>query len=124
MRFFGGEQLQIKAGDFVTFDVSRNRAGARHTITFPAGEDDPDLLISQPPPDGPPALLLNPRVVMPVPSSPAPFDGSSFMSSGLLVTGGPTPQAWTVRFTQPGTFPYRCLFHDGEGMKGTIIVGP
>jgi len=30
--------------------------------------------------------------------------------------------AFTVRFTRPGTFNYRCTIHISEGMRGRIIV--
>ena len=123
-RFIGGERLSIKAGDSVTFDLSRNRAKVLHTVTFPAGMELPGRFTQVTTADGGSGLTINPRVVMPSPTSPAPFDGKSFTSSGLLVTGGATPQTWTVTFPLPGTFPYRCLLHDAEGMVGTVIVRP
>jgi plastocyanin len=33
-----------------------------------------------------------------------------------------THGSYTVRFTQPGTFNYRCTIHVSEGMKGKIVV--
>ena len=41
---------------------------------------------------------------------------------GLPPLLGPT--RFRVTFTKPGTYPYRCLFHDNLGMKGVIIVLP
>lgn len=118
----GGEELSIKAGDSVTFEMEKNNKGAPHTITFLSGTEDPDLIVPQPQAGGPPKLLLNSRVLMPAPLPPGPFDGTGYYNSGLLVTQGPTPQTFTVTFTKAGTFKYQCTFHDDEGMKGTIIV--
>jgi plastocyanin len=118
----GGEELSIKAGDSVTFEMEKNNKGAPHTITFLSGTEDPDLIGPQPQAGGPPKLLLNSRVLMPAPLPPGPFDGTGYYNSGLLVTQGPTPQTFTVTFTKAGTFKYQCTFHDDEGMKGTIIV--
>jgi plastocyanin len=122
MRYIGGEELSIKAGDSVTFDMGKNNKGAPHTITFLSGTEDPDLIVPQPQAGGPPKLLLNPRVLMPAPLPPGPFDGTGYYNSGLLLTQGPTPQTFTVTFTKAGTFKYQCIFHGDEGMKGTVIV--
>jgi plastocyanin len=122
MRYVGGEQLSIKVGDSVTFDMVKNSKGAPHTVTYLAGTEDPDLIVPQPQAGGPPKLLLNPRVLMPAPLPPGPYDGSGYYNSGLLLTGGPTPQAITMTYTKAGTFKYQCIFHDDEGMKGTIVV--
>jgi plastocyanin len=124
MRFVGGEQLSIKVGDSVTYDMSRNSKGAPHTVTFLSGTEDPDLVIPQPQDQGPPKLLLNPKVLMPAPLPPGPFDGTSYYNSGLMLSGGPTPQSFTVTYTKPGTFKYQCIFHDDDGMKASVIVSP
>jgi plastocyanin len=124
MRFIGGEQLTIRVGDAITYDMSRNSKGAPHTVTFLSGTEDPDLILPQPQKDGPPKLLLNPRVLMPAPLPPTAYDGSGYYNSGLMLTSGPTPQAVTVTYTKPGTFKYLCVFHDEDGMKGTITVQP
>ena len=86
MRYIGGENLSIKTGDSVTFDMGKNNPGAPHTITFLSGTDDPDLIVPKPQPDGPPLLLLNPRVMMPAPLPPGPFDGNGYYNSGLMLT--------------------------------------
>lgn len=41
--------------------------------------------------------------------------GAGFSSLGL-------PTSVTFRFTQPGVYHFHCIFHDYEGMVGTIIV--
>ena len=122
MRYVGGEQLSIKVGDSVTFDMQKNSKDAPHTVTFLQGTEDPDLVVPQPQPNGPPKLLLNPRVQMLAPLPPGPFDGSGYYNSGLMVFGKPSPQTFTVTYTKAGTFKYQCIFHDDEGMKGTIVV--
>jgi plastocyanin len=123
MRFVSGEQLSIKVGDSVTFDMKKNTVAVPHTITWLAGTDDPDLIIPQPQADGPPKLLVNPRVVVPAPMPPRPYDGDGYYNSGLMLADLPmTPQAFTVTYTKPGTFKYQCIFHDDDGMKGTIEV--
>jgi plastocyanin len=48
------------------------------------------------------------------------YDGSSFTSSGILMSG----DTYSLRFTQAGHYNYECLLHDEIGMKGTIIVLP
>ena len=122
MRYIGGEQLTVKVGDSVTFEMAKNGKGVPHTITYLSGTDDPDMIIAQPQAGGPPKILLNPKVLMPAPLPPGPYTGTGYYNSGLLLTGGPTPQSVTVTYTKAGTFKYQCIFHDDDGMKGTIIV--
>ena len=122
MRYIGGELLQIAVGDSVVFDVGKNHDGVPHTITFLSGADDPGLITPVMQPGGPPKLLVNPKVLMPAPLPPGPFDGSAYTNSGLLLKAGPTPQTFVVTFVKAGTFKYECLLHDDDGMKGTIIV--
>jgi len=122
MRYVGGEQLSVKVGDAVTFEMKKNSRGVPHTITFLSGSDDPDLIIPQPQQGGPPKLLVNPKVLMPAPLPAAPYNGTAYYNSGLLLTNGPTPQAFTVTYTKAGTFKYQCIIHDEDGMKGTIVV--
>ena len=122
MRYVGGEKLSIHIGDSVTFDMEKNGNAVPHTITYLSGGDDPDFIIPQPQQGGPPILLVNPKVLMPAPLTPAAYDGTGYYNSGLLLTRGPTPQAFTVTYTKAGTFMYQCIIHDEDGMKGTIIV--
>jgi plastocyanin len=122
MRYIGGELLQIKAGDTVVFDMGKNHDGVPHTVTFLSGDDDPSLITPVAQAGGPPKLLVNPKVLMPAPLPPGPFDGSAFTNSGLLMKAGPTPQTFEVTFVKAGTFKYQCILHDEDGMQGTIIV--
>lgn len=49
------------------------------------------------------------------------------VSSGLFgaaFTGFGLPESVTFRFTQPGVYHFYCVFHDYEGMVGTITVTP
>jgi plastocyanin len=44
----------------------------------------------------------------------------AYMSGGYLYTGG----AYQRAFATPGTYPYHCNYHSGQGMQGTITVTP
>lgn len=48
------------------------------------------------------------------------YDGSGYTNSGIL---GPT-QSYALTFTKAGTYQYRCLIHDDQGMLATITVLP
>jgi plastocyanin len=124
MEFVGGQHLAIKAGDSVTFVLDKNDQGVPHTITFLSGGQDEELVVPQPQPSGPPRLIVNPQVLRPSPIPPAPYEGKGYFNSGLLLTGSPGPQAYTVKFTKPGSFEYMCVLHDEGGMKGVIAVSP
>jgi len=60
----------------------------------------------------------------------APMGGATMSSttqdlnSGFLVAGGPFGTTFTVRFTSPGVYSYRCVLHDDLGMKGSVVVLP
>lgn len=47
-------------------------------------------------------------------------NGPGFYNSGLLWQG----MTYELTFTKPGTYSYRCLLHDDEGMLGTVKVLP
>lgn len=74
-----------------------------HTVTFPvAGSPLPEL----------PGDPFTP------PMGGSTYDGSAVTNSGVLNAG----QSYTLTFTKAGTYVYYCLFHDQEGMQGTVIV--
>lgn len=90
------QTVTIDEGDSVTWTV----AGEVHTITF---------LGSNNAPPGDPT----------VPQGGSTFDGTNFVSSGILAPG----QKYTLTFTKAGTYGYMCVLHPPE-MIGTIVVQP
>jgi plastocyanin len=48
-----------------------------------------------------------------------PAGAASFNSGDI-----PAGQVYSQTFTQPGTYKYVCLRHEGHGMIGTVIVDP
>lgn len=98
--------VYVDAGDWVTFDTNLNMSAVPHTVT-----------IGQPP--------ANPA--MPV-GNPATLRLGQRLNSGILfpamfhVPG--TRSTFSVRFLQPGTYHYYCMFHDSLGMDGTVVVSP
>ena len=110
---FFPDNLRIHAGDTV-----RWTAGF-HSVAF-----GPQSLLQQlrkqfilpvPQKNGPPHLVLNPRVAFP--TGAKTYDGTGYWTSGLLVNG---PVQLT--FARPGVYKYACLVH--PGMDGTITVLP
>ncbi|MFI5268394.1 MAG: plastocyanin/azurin family copper-binding protein, partial [Chloroflexota bacterium] len=92
--FFPGT-ITIDAGDSITW---ADGSGEAHTITFGSA------------PPGPPDLA---------PAGGTSVDGSSLVSSGLLL---PIPgKGYTLNFPKVGTFNYQCLIHPAS-MKGSVVV--
>jgi plastocyanin len=97
MRFMRST-VTVHVGDTVDFDASLNNGDpVPHTVTF------------GPEPPGP----------FPV-GDPTNFTGGS-LSSGIIPTAGPGAH-FRVTFNKAGRFGYICMFHDGMGMVGTVIV--
>jgi len=96
-----------------------------HTITF--GLEPPNVTPATPPsanvfvdPDGARHAII---------SSTSDSVHSGFIAqAGHERTGVPQASAgvtqFRVTFTNPGTYPYICAFHDQLGMKGEVIVLP
>ena len=93
--------ITVPLNTTVTWTNESNNAP--HTITFPmAGEPLPVL----------PGDPFTP------PMGGATYDGTQVTNSGPIEPG----QSYSLTFTKAGTFVYYCLFHDGEGMQGTVVV--
>lgn len=93
--------VTVPLGATVTWTNQSNNAP--HTVTFPvAGQPLPVL----------PGDPFTP------PMGGSTYDGSQVTNSGVLAGG----QSYSLTFTKAGTYVYYCLFHDGEGMAGTIVV--
>ncbi len=90
--------VRVHVGDTVDFDWSQNNGDpVPHTVTF------------------------GPEPAAPIPvGDPTHFTGGA-LSSGVLPTAGPGTH-FRVTFDKAGTFPYICMFHDGMGMVGTVVV--
>jgi plastocyanin len=93
---FGPDTITIDEGDSITWTVEGND----HTITF---------LGSNAAPPGDPT----------VPQGGNTFNGTNFVSSGILPAGS----TYTLTFTKAGTYPYFCALHDPE-MNGVVVVQP
>lgn len=101
MRFVAST-VSISAGDSITFDMGANSIPVPHTVTFGTEPADPSTVVG----------------------NPAAYAGGD-LSSGILLPpnfGPPGSHTYTVTFTTAGTYHYKCMFHDGMGMVGTIIV--
>ena len=93
--------ITVPAGSTVTWTNQANNSP--HTITFPiAGQPLPAL----------PGDPFTP------PMGGSTYDGSQVTNSGVIEPG----QNYSLTFTKAGTYVYYCLFHDQEGMQGTIVV--
>ncbi|HKV84374.1 MAG TPA: plastocyanin/azurin family copper-binding protein [Ktedonobacterales bacterium] len=99
MRFVR-RSVTIHAGESVTFT---NLSMGPHTVTF-----------------GPEPA--NPGAINFPYGDPTRYDGSAPLNSGLM--GVITPPTFTVTFTTPGVFAYKCALHDYMGMVGTVVVLP
>ena len=121
MRFMQ-PSITIHAGETVEWDSSDVTG---HTITF--GQEPPNVTPATPPsanvvvdPDG-----ARHAVIM---STSDSLHSGFIAQAGHERTGVPQAPAgvtqFRVTFTNPGTYPYICAFHDQLGMKGEVIVLP
>lgn len=106
---FKAENLTINAGDQVAW--TQMNYMAIHSVTFLVpGQPIPDFIL--------PDLSINP--VAAAPAGTDSYNGMGFYNSGVLKPG----QKYSLTFTKPGTYDYRCLIHDEMKMVGNIVVLP
>lgn len=91
--------ITINEGDTINWTLGGNLA---HTISFLSGTSPPS-------PDSQDATT---------PSGGSTYNGTGFVSAGLLVHG----MNYSLTFTKAGTYIYQCLIH--PGMSGLVIVQP
>lgn len=94
-----------------------------HAVTFPSGQKAPEFIIVEPQQQGPPKLLLNPKVVARTENQT--YDGTAYTNSGILFPPGAPgnlPTSYSLTFTRPGRYGYACVIHALEGMSGMIVV--
>jgi plastocyanin len=119
MAFFP-QRLTIHVGDTVEW------MGFFHTVAFgPEALRDQlekQFVMPKPQTSGPPLLTLNPKVAFP--SGGSTYNGTGFVSSGILFLRAPqnsmAPPTYRLTFTRPGTYTYDCLVH--PNMEGSITV--
>ena len=118
---FAPSELTIAQGDTVVF--TQRAPGAPHTVTFASGGAEPDLVLPEPQPGGPPKLVLNPAVLNP--AGGRVYSGTGYFNSGWLngaTTPAPGPRSYALTFDTPGRFAYYCVLHDDQGMVAHITV--
>jgi len=118
---FSREPLVVSRGTTITW-VMRNPFEI-HTVTFTSGQRPPEFAIPQPQAQGPPKLLVNPKVAAPTPHRN--YLGTGYVNSGILFPAGMPgnlPTSYSLTFSKPGRYEYWCVIHAPEGMKGVVIV--
>ena len=121
------DTLAVKTGDTVRW-VNRSKTEP-HTVTFlGAGAEQPEDILVEPQPSGPPTLVQNPLTLFP--QGGRVYGGEGYVNSGFLgeLNGQPLPggPAFELTFDTAGEYPYYCVLHAsgpvGPGMAGTITV--
>ncbi len=119
MSFFP-RKLTVKQGDQVVWTFSKAN-DAPHTITFLNGADEPELIVPESQPLGPPLLLINPALALPS-NLGVPLTRNGIFNSGLLLPGTTPPSYQLTIGNVSGSIPYLCLLHDTSGMVGSLNV--
>ncbi len=120
MAFFPSH-IVVHPGDRVVWTPSSTDM-APHTVTFVNGQPDPQMIVVQPQPAGPPLLLLNPAILMPQQAG-MPLTRDGVYNSGLIDPTMPGPHSYTLTIGDiRGRIDYDCALHDANGMVGYFIV--
>ncbi len=117
MRFYPSE-LTVHEGDTVEWVWH----GFPHNVLLASGGKEPDLVLVQPQPGGPPKVQFNPAVMLP--NGGNSYNGMGVVNSGVMQpdTQGNYAHTFTLTFTKAGKYEYICTFHDQVGMTGHITV--
>jgi plastocyanin len=107
----GANQLRLEAADG-TISLNPDAVAPSNSPGMPEPSGEPAEDQAEPDPDAPPPP--------PVEIVAGPWDGTGFLSSGILESFPPTLFNYSVTFTQPGTYAYQCLVH--PKMEGRIVV--
>lgn len=115
------KELTVQEGDTVVWSTI---SPTIHTVTFHPGLPEPVIVFAESREGGPAMLTPNPEAMFPF--KPAgEFEGTGLWGSGLINTKGAAGgNAFTMTFSKPGVFDYKCLIHSDLGMEGTITVVP
>jgi plastocyanin len=116
---FSPPELSVNVGDTVEW-VDPSPTGGFHTVTF---GDEPELLLVEPQPSGPPKVILNPLFL---PAGDSVYAGTGYYNSGPIFPADPPPGLgtlkYTLTFTEPGRYEYICITHYLNGMDATVTV--
>ncbi len=96
---YANPKVRINVGETVTFDWSMVGIPVPHTVTIA-----PEV--------GPPSTPVG---------NPVNYQGGP-LNSGILMPIFGGPATFPVTFTKAGIYHYFCVFHDGMGMVGTVVV--
>ena len=106
--------VRVAEGTTVNFT---QRSLREHTVTFLAGFEKPEPDIPQP--ENAAVRMRNPLAEYPTRPN-GPYDGSSFINSGMMDQG----EAFPVTFAKVGTYEYVCLLRGHDSMTGKVEVVP
>jgi plastocyanin len=115
---FFPRDLTVRTGDTVVWGST-----FFHGVTFspPPAPGLADLFVERPQPEGPPFLVLNPRVWTPAKPT-ATYDPAQYYNSADMGPFSVAGSTFALAFDRPGTYEYVCVFHGEQGMKGTVTV--
>jgi plastocyanin len=117
---FAPPEAAITVGDTIEWITPGPTTGF-HTVTF---GDEPEFLLIEPQPSGPPKVVLNPLFL---PAGDAMYEGSGYHNSGPIFPSDPPPGLgvlkYSLTFTEPGRYEYICITHYLNGMDATVTVG-
>lgn len=105
--------MDIKEGDTIEWEST---VPTPHTVTFLGGEDPEELFAGMTDP------LASEIVFLPTAPPESGYDGVGYVNSGVIGTGWPSGQTFSVTFTDAGSFPYICVLHIDQGMGGVVNV--
>ena len=115
---FYPEEITINAGEAIFFE---NRGF--HNVHFLSGASVPPFIIPDPDPTatpsagGPPTLILNPEVALPVGGTS--YDGTGIINSGLPLD--PSAPPFVLTFTTPGSYDYVCSVQLPEMTRRVVV---
>jgi plastocyanin len=116
---FAPNDINISVGD--TVEWSSPTPHSFHNVLF--GEE-PEALLVEPQPAGPPKLYFNTKIALP--SGGPDYAGSDLYSAGIIVGPEDPPQAgaqgYALTFSASGRFEYICGLHYHNGMDGHVTV--
>jgi plastocyanin len=118
---FFPSNLTVAPGDKVIYQLGLHNV-APHTATFLNGQAEPDLVVPQPQPSGPPLLAINPAIAAPQ-NAATPLTAQGIYNTGFLDPSSPGPQSFAYQVgNTTGQLAFECLLHDSNGMKGTLTI--